>query len=1053
MGFVYLCIPRMSMLANHFNTQKIGFLTYPSTSGVIVAVALLLHISLLLGRHASSAHRGRPGTVTAVAGSGHAHVHTESRGCAVGTLRTARWHVRHLGCTRRRLNRTAVGHGTLSAAVLVDRGARGLETAKPGGHTGRIVVVHGRGAACHHALLVLHLLKSSGGSHRCGGSAIHLSLRDESGELLRDLQALTSRNTESHVVVVGGANVQWVIVLARARSKLATLLLCRLLRRLGLLLLLVLLLMLRRLARCRALPFTVVGVVGIVVGVLTSVIAVVAVASAASGQTNFIHQTLVTLTRLRLDADQDVLDILNNLSPDGLIEEGSGQNLEDERRTTCVVAEDRLQNLVVRSKEKSLKNSVPGISLRLLVDHLQDGQISDLMSAQMHEIGNELRRQNRAALRECAGIEEPSQEQGTVSVSGKLYTMEGNGSCEHPLLILGSVMTLQACPHGTSAVTALGNFPHLAEHGLKDEVIVGRAELQAALKDVVAILIEEQGDRVRAQVLNDEVQLLGLLADIDDLLSSPSTVLVYANLGHMRRNLSKHLIANGVRAVLKELLDNSVAEIIRRQLGNLRKHLDGNVLDLLLRQGLVIYPLADVAELGSVVNTGVGGLLDGRNLIDVVIELNGVLEVGRDLVLVLLSSAKLLDNVKDIGGHLRERWHSRGGVSGQGRWGNITSRASVAVLTIFLSLSKRIRARGRESSVVTGSVGSRRWLGKVDTNGTSTRENLLSVHVGLGVDGTVHSLKVDEAAVLVSQHSGRKNRTVRLEHLRKRGSRCGRGNAAEPQGACRALHVGLLGTEQAIVVAAVRSSQGHSSDSLGQILVLPLLRQLNVGGSNGSVKPRGRRNVITKNPLRRSVQNTGCPGTRTGRLERLYGEVMLLDSCVGGGKLILELSVLVLHYGQRIFIIIVFLVSVFILVVDRIRAEPVRRLGKINIGGHVGSGKLSARRLRCLCQAKVVQGPHMDVILAGAFAREVRLGGRAGVVGWYTGDAGESVAPFTTSRRPAAEDGNAEWRACAGYLGEGTALGQGTSSQPGEKCRSRALGLFNAGRGRLEWRV
>lgn len=95
----------------------------------------------------------------------------------------------------------------------------------------------------------------------------------------------------------------------------------------------------------------------------------------------------------------------------------------------------------------------------------------------------------------------------------------------------------------------------------------------------------------------------------------------------------------------------------------------------------------------------------------------------------------------------------------------------------------------------------------------------------------------------------------------------------------------------------------------------------------------------------------------------------------------------------------------------------------------------------------------MDIVLARAFTREVWLGRRAGVVGWHTCDAGQSVASFTTSRRPAAEDGNAEWRARTGYLGERAALRHGTSPQPGKKRWGWPLSLFNARRGRLERRM
>ena len=107
----------------------------------------------------------------------------------------------------------------------------------------------------------------------------------------------------------------------------------------------------------------------------------------------------------------------------------------------------------------------------------------------MDEVGNELRSENRATLRECAGIEEPSKEESAVGVGGQLNTVECNGSGKHPLLVLGGVVTLEASSHGSRTISSLSNLPHLAEHRFEDEIVVRRLELQAALQNIVSILV------------------------------------------------------------------------------------------------------------------------------------------------------------------------------------------------------------------------------------------------------------------------------------------------------------------------------------------------------------------------------------------------------------------------------------------------------------------------------------------------------------------------------------------------------------------------------------
>lgn len=70
-------------------------------------------------------------------------------------------------------------------------------------------------------------------------------------------------------------------------------------------------------------------------------------AAIAGRQSNFIHQSLVTLGRLSLESEQDVSDILYHLGSDTLVEEWGGQDLEDQSCTASVVGEDGLEGLIV----------------------------------------------------------------------------------------------------------------------------------------------------------------------------------------------------------------------------------------------------------------------------------------------------------------------------------------------------------------------------------------------------------------------------------------------------------------------------------------------------------------------------------------------------------------------------------------------------------------------------------------------------------------------------------------------------------------------------------
>ena len=209
-----------------------------------------------------------------------------------------------------------------------------------------------------------------------------------------------------------------------------------------------------------------------------------------------------------------------------------------------MVRKNGFESFIILREEQCLEDGVSCVRFELLVDDLENGEICNLVSAEMDEMGNELRGKNSAALRECASVEEPGKEECTVGVCGQLNTVKGNGSSKHALLILGGVMTLEAGSHGSGTVSSLGNLPHLAEHRLEDEVIVRRLEFQAALQNVVSILIEEQRNSVWLEIGNNHTHLFGSLAYVDNLLCRPSSVLMYANFGHVRSDLREHGVSH-----------------------------------------------------------------------------------------------------------------------------------------------------------------------------------------------------------------------------------------------------------------------------------------------------------------------------------------------------------------------------------------------------------------------------------------------------------------------------------------------------------------------------
>ena len=89
--------------------------------------------------------------------------------------------------------------------------------------------------------------------------------------------------------------------------------------------------------------------------------------AATSGKTNLIHKSLVALLGLRLDAQQHIAHILYHVRPNLLIEERSGQHLEDQSGTAVLVGQDAFQHLVIGREEQCLQDSIAGLWFVALV--------------------------------------------------------------------------------------------------------------------------------------------------------------------------------------------------------------------------------------------------------------------------------------------------------------------------------------------------------------------------------------------------------------------------------------------------------------------------------------------------------------------------------------------------------------------------------------------------------------------------------------------------------------------------------------------------------------
>lgn len=480
--------------------------------------------------------------------------------------------------------------------------------------------------------------------------------------------------------------------------------------------------------------------------------------SAAGGKTYFIHKTLVALLGLRLDADEDGADVLHNLGADLLIEEWGGEDLEDQGSAAVLVGQNLLQHLIVRREEQCLQNDVTRLRLVALVDDLQHGEVGNLVSAEVDDMRDQTRRQDSASPREGAGVEEPSQKQRAVGVGSKLDAVEGDGSSHGALLVLAREVALKASPHGTSSETTLGKIPETAKHDLKDEV-VEMLVLEAALHDIVAELIKEQSHGVGSKRIHYHLLHGQRLGYVNDLLCSPSSVLVDTNLGQVRGNLSEHGLLGLLGAVLEQLLDYSVSEVVRRELGDLRKHVHGNRLNLLSRAGSIVDALADLTQSWGIVHAGVAGLFHRRDLIDIAVVLDGSLDLGHDPALIIVRRTQIFHDLDDVAADVGQFGSDQRGIGCSQVGGSCLSNTRSTSGTFSLSFGVRIRAgRGEDTVVAWGGSGAGD-LSVSNADRSGSREDLFAIELRLGLHSAFEALEVDESAVLVSQDASRLNGT------------------------------------------------------------------------------------------------------------------------------------------------------------------------------------------------------------------------------------------------------------------------------------------------------
>ncbi len=102
----------------------------------------------------------------------------------------------------------------------------------------------------------------------------------------------------------------------------------------------------------------------------------------AGGQADFVHEALIALVGLSLDAQEDTTYVLNALWSQALVQEGCSKYLEDQGSTTRLLADDVVESLFI--KEQRAQDVVASFRFVPLVDDLEHRQVCDLVSAKMY---------------------------------------------------------------------------------------------------------------------------------------------------------------------------------------------------------------------------------------------------------------------------------------------------------------------------------------------------------------------------------------------------------------------------------------------------------------------------------------------------------------------------------------------------------------------------------------------------------------------------------------------------------------------------------------------
>jgi hypothetical protein len=176
----------------------------------------------------------------------------------------------------------------------------------------------------------------------------------------------------------------------------------------------------------------------------------------------------------------------------------------------------------------------------------------------------------------------------------------------------------------------------------------------------------------------------------------------------------------------------------------------------------------------------------------------------------------------------------------------------------------------------------------------------------------------------------------------------------------------LVGTEETSVTA-VGSAEVDPSNGLRKILIILLVLESNLSRGHRVRQVGVAGHVCSHKSTSRSVQDASGTGTRAIGLvgKSLNSEIVVMNRSVGSGQLILQ-SCYILGVEGHLSVVIVFVIGIFVLVIDRVRSETACLLREVEIG-QVRSSELCSGRLWGLCKAKIVQGSHMNIGLPTSF--------------------------------------------------------------------------------------